>query len=400
MSAQLGSIARFIRGVTFKPNDVVPKGTIGSVLCMRTKNVQVSLDTNDVWAIPTELVKRADQFLQEGDLLISSANSWNLVGKACWVPKLPSNATFGGFVTVLRPDQTKVNPRYLYHWFTAERTQELLRSFGQKTTNISNLNIGRCEAMEIPLPTFDEQRRIAAILDQAEQLRAKRRAAIALLDQLPWAIFLEMFGDPTTNPMGWPNGHQLADYADLVSGITKGRKLNGQAVREIPYMAVVNVQDKRLHLESVKLIEATEAEIARYRLRRDDLLLTEGGDPDKLGRGTLWNEELPEAIHQNHIFRVRINTNRLNPLYLSWLIGSSFGKSYFLRQAKQTTGIATINMGQLKSFPLLLPPADLQGQFADRVRSIQKVLETHQFSILHLDTLISSLQNTVFKGGE
>src|SRR5438045_2061040 len=108
MMANLGRVARFIRGVTFKPEEIVPLETSGSVHCMRTKNVQTELNTRDVWAIPSTLVKRREQFLQEGDLLISSANSWNLVGRACWVPSLASETTFGGFVTALRPDRIKI----------------------------------------------------------------------------------------------------------------------------------------------------------------------------------------------------------------------------------------------------------------------------------------------------
>ncbi|MGE3488017.1 MAG: restriction endonuclease subunit S [Nitrospira sp.] len=253
--------------------------------------------------------------------------------------------------------------------------------------------------IKVPLPSIEEQRRIAAMLDKAEELRAKRRAAIALLDQLLHAIFLEMFGDPTSNPNGWPNTTKLAEVSEPVSGITKGRKINGKAMREIPYLAVVNVQDRHLNLNTVKTIEATEEEIERYRLLPGDLLLTEGGDPDKLGRGSLWNGELPEAIHQNHIFRVRVTSPALTPLYLSWLIGSSYGKTYFLRQAKQTTGIATINMGQLKAFPLLLPPLELQHQFAARVEAIHGAKAAHQSVLANIDSLFASLQNRAFAGG-
>src|SRR5690606_5885451 len=96
-----------------------------------------------------------------------------------------------------------------------------------------------------------------------------------------------------------------------------------------------------------------------------DLLLTEGGDPDKLGRGALWKAALNDCIHQNHVFRVRLTSKDLNPVYLSWLVGSARGKRYFAKQAKQTTGIASINMRQLRGFPLLVPPIALQQRFAD-----------------------------------
>ena len=95
---KLGNVAHYLRGINFKPDDVVPLGTMVTVACMRTKNIQESLDCRDVWGVSEDFVRRPEQILQEGDILISSANSWNLVGKCCWIPKLPWKSTFGGFV--------------------------------------------------------------------------------------------------------------------------------------------------------------------------------------------------------------------------------------------------------------------------------------------------------------
>ena len=180
----MGDVASFIRGITFKPDDVVPVGSLGSVACMRTKNVQVELDLSDVWGIPESFVKRENQYLKPGDLLVSTANSWNLVGKCCWVPQLQWPATFGGFISVLRGNESRIEPRYLYHWFSSPRIKATVRSFGQQTTNISNLNIDRCEKLALLLPSLPEQRQIAEILDKADALRTKRRTALAQLDTL------------------------------------------------------------------------------------------------------------------------------------------------------------------------------------------------------------------------
>ncbi len=186
---KLRDIATFIRGVTFKPDDIVAADTADAVWCFRTKNVQSELDLSDVWSLPPILVRRKDQIVQSGDILVSSANSWNLIGKCCWIPRLQSKATFGGFVSVLRAFQDKVDPRYLYRWFSSDNVQIAVRSFGRKTTNISNLDIGRCLDLAMNLPPLPEQRRIAAILDQADALRAKRRAVLAQLDEMAQAIF-------------------------------------------------------------------------------------------------------------------------------------------------------------------------------------------------------------------
>ncbi len=153
-----------------------------------------------------------------------------------------------------------------------------------------------------------------------------------------------------------------------------------------------------LDLSVVKTIDATEKEIDRYRLKKDDLLLTEGGDADKLGRGTLWSEELPECIHQNHIFRVRVQSRDVLPLFLNWLVGGPRGKNYFLRQAKQTTGIATINMTQLKSFPLLIPPMNLQIAFSNRISHMELIRSIQTRSLIALEKLFASLQHRAFRG--
>ena len=265
-------------------------------------------------------------------------------------------------------------------------------------STVKNLNSEIVASIEIRLPPLDEQRRIAAILDKADALRRKRKRAIELIDRITQSIFFELFGHTSDEVLQWGNPIALADLADIGSGITKGRKLNGQKTREVPYMAVVNVQDRRLDLSSVKTIEASEEEISRYRLADGDLLLTEGGDPDKLGRGTLWAGELPEAIHQNHIFRVRVRSDSLLPLFLNWLVSSPYGKRYFLNVAKQTTGIASINKTQLSQFPTIVPPIEVQQRFVDVANAVAAETKHLHSSSNNIDFLFSSLQHRAFSG--
>jgi type I restriction enzyme S subunit len=285
--------------------------------------------------------------------------------------------------------------RYLWHWLTHVAPTLASKGRGATFKQVNREDIG---GLVINLPPVAEQRRIAEILDKMDALRAKRRAALAQLDTLTQALFLDLFGDPAINPKGWPETQSLGEVAEIVSGLTIGRKLNGKATRLVPYLAVVNVQDRSLDLSVVKEVEATKDEILRFRLMPNDLLLTEGGDPDKLGRGTLWNGELPECIHQNHVFRVRLTSEDLDPLFLSWLVGSQRGKRYFLRSAKQTTGIASINMTQLRKFPLLIPPIELQREFARSVVAVEKLKATHRASLAELDALFAALQHRAFRG--
>jgi type I restriction enzyme S subunit len=139
-------------------------------------------------------------------------------------------------------------------------------------------------------------------------------------------------------------------------------------------MRVANVQDGFIDLSEVKEIDVLPSDVDKFALKSGDVLLTEGGDPDKLGRGAVWYNQVEKCIHQNHIFRVRVKKNsETDPEFLSALIGSEYGKRFFLRAAKQTTGIATINSRQLKSFPVLCPPYKLQKKFDDIKQKVTRL---------------------------
>ena len=354
------------------------------------------IDKSDRFLTAESAARLRCTFLEPGDVLL--ARMPDPLGRACIFPGDRRRAVTVVDVCVIRVDPSATDARWFMHCINAPVTRNQIAGYATGTTR-SRVSRGNLGKVEIPLPPLPEQRRIAAILDQADALRAKRREALAQLDSLTQSIFIEMFGEPVANPLGWPEALKLGAVADIVSGVTKGRKIGDVPTRIVPYLAVANVQDKALSLSGVKEIEASEAEIVRYRLLRDDLLLTEGGDPDKLGRGTLWNDELPECIHQNHIFRVRLTNRAVLPLFLNWLVGSARGKKYFLRSAKQTTGIASINMTQLREFPLLLPPLALQQTFATRIQAVESLKATHRAALAESDALFASLQHRAFSGG-
>lgn len=338
---------------------------------------------------------RARQLVRGGDVIVSTVRP-NLNGVAT-VPMSLDGATASTGFTVLRPT-AELESAYLFYWvrspsFISEMSR---RATGQSYPAVSDRIVK--ESM-IPAPSILEQQRIARVLSHVDELRAKRRLAIDLLNGLVESVFVDMFGDVATNSRGWDDSRTLGEVAFIGSGITKGRKVSGQPLRSIPYMAVANVQARRLDLSVVKEIEATADEIDRYRLLENDLLLTEGGDPDKLGRGTLWRSELPDCIHQNHIFRVRLRgESGINPVFLNWLVASNRGRRYFLRSAKQTTGIASINATQLKKFPLLSPPEALQRDFAARASQIDRCRALHEKHLAELDALFGSIQHRAFRG--
>ena len=203
-AVELGEVSDLIRGITYKPTDICDANAASAVACMRTKNVQETLDESDIVWIPDSLIRNPAKYLKPGDILVSSANSWNLVGKGCWVPELKYPASAGGFISILRGNPNTVDLRYLYHWFVSPQTQAKLRSYSNKTTNISNLDHGRTLATEIPLPPLEEQRRIAAILDKTAELSGANKRRQDLLRAFPLSVYRQMFGDPRHNPFLWP----------------------------------------------------------------------------------------------------------------------------------------------------------------------------------------------------
>ena len=286
----------------------------------------------------------------------------------------------------------RIYNRYLYHFLRSKTAY--LNSLGRGAT-FKEISKSIVENIEIPLPPLDEQRKIAAVLDKVSDLIAKRRQQLDKLDTLVKARFVEMFGDTLLNSMEWPEC-RLDLMAEIVSGITKGRKIKDTELFEVPYMAVSNVKDGYIDWTTVKTIMATQAEINQYRLLPLDVLMTEGGDPDKLGRGAIIHRPPDNCIHQNHIFRVRLNKAVLSPVYLEQYLQQQRAKRYFLGCAKQTTGIASINMKQLSALPILAPPLALQVKYTAFIEQVNQSKISIQKSCEKLEMLKKALMQQYF----
>jgi len=279
---------------------------------------------------------------------------------------------------------------YLHRWFQANPPSKLINNDAYPSIKTSVIS-----AIEIPLPPLDEQKRIAAILDKADSIRRKRQQAIKLADEFLRAVFLDMFGDPITNPKGFDE-YSLMDIADIRSGVTKGKQIDLSKAITLPYMRVANVQDGYLDLSNIQQITVSPNDAKKCQLEKGDILLTEGGDPDKLGRGYIWNNEIENCIHQNHIFSVRIKEKeKIRPEFLNAVIASQRGKKYFLKVGKQTTGIATINKTVLSEFVPFIPPVEIQDKFVELATKIKRIKS--KYSVLDLN-LFNSLSQKAFSG--
>lgn len=165
-------------------------------------------------------------------------------------------------------------------------------------------------------------------------------------------------------PEDW-NCVTLEEVAYVQTGLAKNKKNKLQNPIERPYLRVANVQDSYLDLRQIKTIEVESANIERYCLEYGDVLFTEGGDFDKLGRGTIWRNEIEDCLHQNHIFAVRCDQNYLNRNYLAAISSSHIGRRYFGISSKQSTNLASISSTQLKEFPLPLPKLAEQNRISE-----------------------------------
>jgi type I restriction enzyme S subunit len=162
----------------------------------------------------------------------------------------------------------------------------------------------------------------------------------------------------------------------IASGVAKGKDLRGLKTANHPYLRVANVQRGHLDLRVVKELAIRVDEIGRYRLHKGDVLMTEGGDWDKLGRAAIWNDEIPDCIHQNHIYRIRpANGDDLQSEWVMLFANSSLGRSYFEGASKQTTNLASINMTQLRSCPLPLPPRAEQRRIVAKVDELMAMCD-------------------------
>lgn len=187
---------------------------------------------------------------------------------------------------------------------------------------------------------------------------------------------------PFELPSGW-KWERFENLVNIQSGITKGRNLTGRKVIEVPYLSVANVQRGFLELQSVKQVEIGIDESDKYAVLKRDLLITEGGDWDKVGRTAIWRGEFPYMAHQNHVFKARLILEKQNEFWLEQYLNSSFAREYFAGSSKQTTNLASINKTQLRGCLIAIPPLPEQYRIVTKVDELMALC----------DTLKTNLQN-------
>ena len=313
---------------------------------------------------------RARRRVAAGSTAISSVRP-NLQAVA-FFPDVPASLVCSTGFNVVEPQPSRLSPQFAYYHLISENARQY---FEAAATGVGYPAVGDKEfnAIVVPLPPLIEQQRIAMYLDAScaaiDAAVAAKRMQIDSLDALRKAIVQRavtrsisdrVILEPTGNawmeniPRGW-GLVCLKRIAEIQGGLTLGKHYEG-ALIERPYLRVGNVQDGHLDLADVSVIELPASVAAGVELRPDDVLMTEGGDLDKLGRGHLWNGEIAGCLHQNHIFAVRCFRHKLTPMFLAHVTASQYGRDYFEATGKQTTNLACTNATKVGEFPIPLPP--------------------------------------------
>jgi type I restriction enzyme, S subunit len=334
-----------------------PERTATGVPVLSAQNIQhgrLVPDTSRYTSVAEYQRFRDRVALRRGDVLMTIVGS---LGRVALLER-EEPLVFQRSVAILRPDPAKADARFLFYALQRPSMAREIQSRANKSAQ-AGIYLTKLSTLPIPLPPLSQQRRIAAILDKADTIRHKRQQALQLTDDLLRAAFLDMFGDPVTNPRRWPQ-LQIGEVADVQGGlqVTSARQ---RLELEVPYLRVANVFRERLDLTEVKSIRVTSSELSRTALSAGDILLVEGhGNRDEIGRASTWDGSIEPCVHQNHLIRVRLDRSRAEPLFVSAFLNSIGGRRQLVRFGKTTSGLNTISTAQVKRLRVPVPPLDLQ----------------------------------------
>ena len=309
-------------------------------------------------------------YFEDGDVTIAKITPCYENGKGAVMQGLLEGVGFGTTeLIVMRPTQAD-RPAWLYYLtrcsaFRLPGEALMQGAGGQK--RVPDLFVKDYFA---PVPPQDEQQAIADYLDtetaRIDILIREKDELIGLLREARASLLSELIsgdglpGSPSGNewaphlPTGWEL-KKLKHLGQVRSGLAKGKNSEGRETVELPYLRVANVQDGHLDLREILTMPVEVNAIERFSLMEGDVLMNEGGDYDKVGRGAVWTGEISPCLHQNHVFAVRPIARELSE-WLAAVTQTQYAKFYFMNNAKQSTNLASISQGNVKELPVLLPP--------------------------------------------
>jgi type I restriction enzyme S subunit len=287
--------------------------------------------------------------------------------------------------------KSEIEPEFAY--YNVAFNMHKIKNLGEGTT-FAEISKTALSTIEMDFPkSFAEQSKIAEILSTVDQAIEQTEALIAKQQRIKTGLMQDLltrgidehgqlrteqthaFKDSPLGriPVEWEVA-RLGEVADISAGVTLGKSYEGPDTVELPYLRVANVQDGYLDLSEMKSIRVPNNHLEKYALKVGDVLMNEGGDFDKLGRGAVWRGQVPVCLHQNHVFKVRPHNETLASDFLAAVSESPYGKSFFMMASKQSTNLASINSTQLKAFPIPLPDYQEQIRIQTQFNRLAEVL--------------------------
>ena len=340
--------------------------------------------------VPTSLAKEK-YYVHSGDVLFNATNSPNLVGKAAFFEGFPEPIVFSNHFVRIRPRAERLDGRYLSRWLNTLWTQRVFESGCTQWVNQATYRKDDLLSLTIPLPPLPEQKRIAAILDKADSLRTKRRETIKQLDKLAQSLFIEMFGDPVTNPKSW----NLERIGSVVATCHNWNPRRSN-IESFDYIDLSSIDKESKSISSVDRYLSNEAPSrARQIVKRGDVLVATVRP--NLNGVALVTEEYDGMTASTGYCVLRPAKNKVTPEYLfQWVRTEVFiNKMIDVAIGANYPAISDV---KVKESILPIPPIDLQQRFASIVTSIENHKTRRQTQLAELDTLFTSLQARAFKG--
>jgi len=326
-------------------------------------------------------------FLEKGDVLV--ARMPEPLGRACIFLGDSKRSVTVVDICIIRPNRQHNDARWLMHCLNAPVCRNQMADFATGSTR-TRISRGNLTKIKIPLPPIEEQKRIAEILDRTQSLISKRKEAIELLDTLTQSIFIEMFGDPFTNPKGW----EVNEFSSQIKSVRYGTGSPPIYTDEgIPFIRATNVKEGIIKSKDMKRISQEEAnKIAKCQIRFGDLIVVRSGV--NTGDCAMILREYDRAYAA---FDLIVELPLANSIFYNFLINSPYGKiclAPLTRRAAQPH----LNAEQLKSLRFIAPPVPIKEEFAQRIEAVEKLKATHRASLTELQALFASLQHRAFRG--
>jgi type I restriction enzyme S subunit len=286
-----------------------------------------------------------------------------------------------------------VSKDFLYHYL---RAPEMVSLATQRCAgaNLPRISPDQLADFEIPFPPLGEQKRIAAILDTADAIRLKCEQALRLTNTFLRSIFLDLFGDPATNPKGWPKGI----VRDLVVSVNYGTSQKAHSEqRGTPVLRMNNITyDGGWDFTELKYTDFSESDVGKYLVRKGELLFNRTNSRELVGKTAVYREENPMAF-AGYLVRA-VASPDADAEYIAAYLNSIHGKTVLMAMCKSIVGMANINAQEMLAIPIHLPPSKVQKKFGDIARSVADRIKVRADADREAETLFTSLQHRAFRG--